>query len=85
MSNQKATLHDVVTVPKKEYLRLKKQAQAYLTMAARMFELPLRDPVDEVVADFKATDLYTDDFLGDLEDGLRNSSYSKRYANQTPR
>ena len=80
----KTTAHkDSVTVSKREYLRLKKQSQAYLVMAARMFELPLRDPVDEVVADFQATDLYTDKFLADLQDGLRNSSYSKRYANQT--
>jgi len=80
----KTTAHkDSVTVSKREYLRLKKQSQAYLVMAARMFELPLRDPVDEVVADFRATDLYTDEFLSDLESGLSNSSYPKRYADQT--
>lgn len=50
-----------------------------------MFELPLRDPIDEVVADLKAIDLYTDEFLLDLEDGLRKSSYAKKYANQTTR
>lgn len=73
----------VVTLPTVEYLRLKQQAEAYRTMAARMFELPLRDSVGEVVADFRATGLYTDEFLIDLEDGLRKSSYAKKYANQT--
>lgn len=82
MANHTATKNDTITLPKHDYLRLKKQAQAYLNMAAKMFELPLRDPVDEVIADFKATDLYTDEFLTDLEDGLRKSTYSKRYANQ---
>jgi hypothetical protein len=82
MANHTATINDTITLSKHDYLRLKKQAQAYLTMVARVFELPLRDPVEEVVSDFKATDLYTDEFLADLEDGLRKSSYSKRYANQ---
>jgi hypothetical protein len=83
MANHTATVNDTITLPKHDYLRLKKQAQAYLTIVARVFESPLWDPVDEVVADFKATDLYTDKFLEDLKDGLRKSSYSKRYANQT--
>lgn len=74
-----------VTITKQEYLRLKKQSQAYLAMAARMFELPLRDPVDEVMADFRATNLYTGEFLKDLEDGLRKSSYAKEHGNQTTR
>ena len=43
--------------------------------------IPLKNPADEVVENFKATDLYAEEFLTDLEDGLRKSSYSKRYAN----
>ena len=76
MSNHTVQLSDVVTLPKQQYLRLKQQAQAYRSMTARMFELPLRDPIDEVIDDFKATNLYIDEFLEDLEDGLRKSSYS---------
>ena len=83
MANHPTPINDSIALPKQEYLRLKQQSQAYRTMAARMFELPLRDPIDEVVADFRATDLYTDEFLTDLEDGLRKSSYTKKYANQT--
>ena len=37
----------------------------------------------EVVADFRVADLYTDEFITDLEDGLRKSSYAKKYAHQT--
>ncbi|MBU2592358.1 hypothetical protein KKD61_02775 [Patescibacteria group bacterium] len=55
MANHTIQLNDPVTLSKQEYLRLKQQAQAYRTMAARMFELPLRDFIDEVVADFRAT------------------------------
>lgn len=74
---------EAVTLPKSEYLRLKNQAQAYRALASQVFAMPLEDSVEGVVADFKATGLYTEDFLTDLEDGLRKSSYSKRYANQT--
>lgn len=74
---------EAITLPKSEYLRLKNQAQAYRTLASQVFAMPLEDSVEGVVADFKATDLYTKDLLTDLEDGLRKSSYGKRYANQT--
>lgn len=83
MTNQTKQLNNPVTLPKQEYLRLKQQAQAYRAMVTKLFELPLRDPIDEVIADFCDTDLYSDDFLTDLEEGLRKSSYSKKYAHQT--
>ncbi|MFH1225951.1 MAG: hypothetical protein V1684_01525 [bacterium] len=35
--------------------------------------------INKVVADFKATNLYTKEFLTDLEDGLHKSSYAKKY------
>ena len=73
---------DTVTLSKREYLRLKKQAEVFRTMTAKMFELPLKDPVDEVIVDFRATNLYSDGFLVDLEGGLRKSSYVKKYAHQ---
>lgn len=83
MTSQTKQLNNPVTLPKQEYLRLKQQAQAYRAMVTKLFELPLRDPIDEVMADFCDTDLYSDDFLTDLEKGLRKSSYSKKYAHQT--
>lgn len=76
MSNH-TTQQSVVTLPQREYSRLKQQAKAYRILIAKMFEMPLRDSVDEVVSDFRSTNLYTDEFLIDLEDGLRKSSYAK--------
>lgn len=36
-----------------------------------------KDKIDSILADFKATDLYEDNFLKDLEDGLKRSSVYK--------
>lgn len=71
-------------ISKNEYTRLKKEARAFRTLAAGFFSLPLRDTVDEVVNDFRRTELYSDAFLSDLDDGLRKSSYAKKYGNKTP-
>lgn len=80
MANHKEQLKvkNAVTLPKQEYLRLKQQAEAFRTLAAKMFELPLKDSINGVVADFRAIDLYSEEFLTDLEDGLRKSSYGKK-------
>lgn len=83
MMNQKGKLAEIVSLPKDEYLRLKQEAGAYRFMATKIHELPLKDPVKDLMADFKSTNLYTDDFLADMEEGLRKSSYAKKYAHQT--
>ena len=83
MANRTKQLNGAITLPKQEYLRLKQQAQAYRSLATQLFELPLRDAVGEVVTDFRDTNLYVDEFLTDLEQGLRKSSYAKKYAHQT--
>ena len=70
-----------ITITKQDYLQLTQQAQAYRTLSARMFALPLRDTAEDVVTDFRATNLYTDEFLSDLEDGLRKSSYVEKDGN----
>lgn len=82
MMSKKGKLAEIVSLPKNEYLRLKQEACAYRFMATKMYELPLKDPVENIMADFKSTDLYTDDFLADMEEGLRKSSYAKKYAHQ---
>jgi hypothetical protein len=66
-----------VTIPKEEYKKLQKQSRAYRKLAARLFELLIKDPVREVVKDFRDTGLYSKEFLVDLESGLRKSSYAK--------
>ena len=83
MKNQKRALHqETITLSKEEYLHLSHQAQAYQVLATRVFELPLLDPISDVVTDFKKTNQYSSAFLKDLEDGLRKSSYAKRYAHK---
>ena len=72
-----------VTLPKTEYEQLKKQARAYRKFASELFEMIIQDPIEEVVEDFRKTNLYAEDFLKDLESGLQKSSYSKKYGNQT--
>lgn len=66
-----------VTLSKAEYRKLKQQADAYKKITKRIFESVIRAPLEEVIEDFRQTDLYTDDFLEDLEDGLSKSSYAK--------
>mgnify|MGYP001580440669 CR=1 FL=1 len=69
-----------VTLPEVEYKQLKRQADAYKKMAAKLFELTIKDSIEDVVEDFRRTDLYTDGFLKDLESGLRKSSYARKHA-----
>jgi hypothetical protein len=82
MVSSNTPIKDPVTVSQKEYQNLKKQSQAYQMLVSRVFELPLSD-IETIVSDFKETDLYTDEFLSDLRDGLEKSSYQKNYADQT--
>ena len=37
----------------------------------------MKDPIGEVVNDFRKTNLYAEEFLSDMEDGLRKSSCAK--------
>ena len=71
-----------VTISKRKYEALRRQAAAYQKVAAEFFDALLKDPVEEVIADFRKSDLYTEEFLRDLDVGLRKSSYMKRYGNQ---
>ncbi len=66
-----------ITIQKTEYTKLKKEAKAYHAVAARLFELLIKDPIKTVVEDFRASGLYSREFISDLESGLRKSSYAK--------
>jgi len=70
-------MRENVSLPKIEYLRLKRRATAYQRLMRQVFESSLKDPIDEVVEDFRESNLYEDGFLRDLESGLRKSSYGK--------
>lgn len=67
-----------VTLPKTEYERFKRQAEAYRTFAAKFFELTIGDSIEELVENFRQTNLYSEEFLADLVTGLRKSSYAKK-------
>lgn len=65
-----------VTLQQEEYELLKRQAAAYKRLMAGFFTSMAPSSVDEIVSDFKATGLYPDEFITDLESGLRRSSLS---------
>lgn len=66
-----------ITISKKEYIQLKSQSQAYRKVATKLFSAVVKNSIEDVVADFRKTNLYTNNFLFDLENGLRRSSYGK--------
>jgi len=76
MANEKTIIKDSITLPKKEYWRLNRKAKAYEVLAASFFELPLKGDIREIADNFRKTGLYTEDFLKDLEEGLKKSSLS---------
>ena len=66
-----------ITIPKTEYEKLKKQSRAYKARVSRLFVSVLRDSAKSIADDFRATGLYTKEFLTDLEDGLRKSPHTR--------
>ena len=68
-----------VTIQKTTYERLKRHAEAYRRFAANFFEAAVRDPIGEVTNDFRKTALYTEEFLHDLDAGLRKSSLVRKH------
>lgn len=67
-----------ITIPRKEYKKLRRHAAAYHKLAGVLFKTVVKDPVEDVVGDFRKTGLYTEVFLRDLGEGLRRSSYVRR-------
>ncbi len=69
---------DKITISKTEYLRLKQQSAAYKRLASNFFQSMPKDSIETVVDDFRKTNLYSEEFLEDLESGLKRSSYAKK-------
>lgn len=67
-----------ITISKNEYQKLQRQAEGYRKLAGRVFEFLIKDSPEDVVEDFRKTNLYTEGFLKDLKDGLKKSSYRKK-------
>ena len=68
---------ETITIPKAEYKKLLSRAKAYEKLAGSIFEYAIKDPVNEIVSDFIKTNLYSDEFLEDLESGLKKSTLAK--------
>ena len=73
---------ETITISKSEYKKLLSKAEAYKRLAESIYENAITDPIDEIVSDFKKTNLYTDDFISDLKAGLEKSSLSKKTTNE---
>ena len=61
-----------ITISKTEYQRLIVQSNLYKQLAGKIAESLIEIPVEDVVEDFRSTNLYTKGFLRDLRDGLTN-------------
>ena len=66
---------ETITIPKEEYIQLKRIADAYKQIAGNVFQNINQDSIDDIINDFKDTDLYSEEFIDDLKNGLENSSY----------
>jgi len=50
---------ETITIPKAEYKKLVSRAKAYDKIAGSIFENAIKDPVQEIVPDFKRANLYS--------------------------
>lgn len=70
---------NTVTLPKAEYLELKKRAAAYdiiiNVVSQDLFASPPEKSAKKVLAEFKKIGLYSKAFLKDLASGLNRSNY----------
>jgi hypothetical protein len=68
-----------VTLPKIEYLNLKKRAEAFDKMLAGInpgfLLVPPEKSRKKIISEFFKTKLYSKEFLKDLEKGLKRSSF----------
>jgi len=68
-----------VTLPKIEYLNLKKRAEAFDKIIAEVnpsfFLVPVEKSRKKIISQFSKTKLYSKEFLKDLEKGLKRSTF----------
>ncbi|MCC6198811.1 hypothetical protein IT401_01175 [Candidatus Nomurabacteria bacterium] len=68
-----------VTVPKATYQTLVRKAKAYEKIAAQVSTYAIAMPVEQVVEEFRQTKKYSEPFLADLKDGLKDLRKSKAW------
>lgn len=66
---------ETIKIEKKEYKRLLSVESAYKKIVGEVYNSKLNDSVNDVIKDFDETKLYTAEFLKELGDGLKKSSY----------
>lgn len=66
---------ETIKIDKKEYKRLLKVESAYKKIVGEVYNTKLNDSLNDVVKDFEETKLYSTEFLKDLGDGLKKSTY----------
>jgi hypothetical protein len=66
---------ETIKIEKKEYKRLLRVESAYKKIVGEVYNSKLNDSVNDVIKDFDETKLYTAEFLKDLGEGLKKSSY----------
>jgi len=66
-----------ITIPKSEYLKLMHQAKAYQKIAENFASQIIEKPLVSVIENFRSTEKYKEEFLFDLEDGLKDLRKSK--------
>jgi len=70
-------MEKTIEISEDQYIKLLNQAKAYQKLREEIFESVLDDNIDQVVSDFRDTEIYSEEFLRDLGDGLKKSSYFK--------
>ena len=71
-----------ITISKIEYQNLKLQSKSYKKIMSNFFELAVKNQLSQVIDDFQKTNLYSGEFIQDLESGLEKSSYLKHYGDK---
>jgi predicted transcriptional regulator len=60
-----------ITISKTEYSKLRKESKAYQDLMVGLFEQIIKNPIENIVDDFRASNIYSKKFITDLESGLR--------------
>ena len=68
-----------VTMPKVEYISLKKKAESFDSMIAginpSLLFVPLEKSRKKIISEFSKTKLYSKEFIKDIEKGMKRSSF----------
>jgi hypothetical protein len=76
-------LDTLISIVDRLTVKEKTQLMAHLKAKVNPVKIFQKDRIGKIIQEFRATDLYEDDFLNDLKDGLKKSShYRSQHANR---